>query len=167
MTAYEMRISDWSSDVCSSDLKTKNPRRARVSGRLWLDLLLVACPVARPRIARTIIRTAIIAVEGVAGGGTEAGHGWKLADGPDSRQDPCAPPTHDGNCTGISPDPPQFLTDPHTGPRTQEGATTNPPPRQPHPHPPPPYPEQEDARITRNSSPIARLAPCHTKEQRP
>src|SRR3546814_9934869 len=45
--------------------ETKNPRRARVSGRLWLDLLLVACPVARPRIARTIIRTAIIAVEGV------------------------------------------------------------------------------------------------------
>src|SRR3546814_11590545 len=126
-----MRISDWSSDVCSSDLfvdqqraaagmhaapvgtamtlacrqrqrerpqrgevgagaqiectedrthagllvpaiagggapcaETKNPRRARVSGRLWPDLLLVACPVARPRIARTIIRTAIIAVEG-------------------------------------------------------------------------------------------------------
>src|SRR3546814_16519811 len=28
-TAYEMRISDWSSDVCSSDLRT--PRRARVS----------------------------------------------------------------------------------------------------------------------------------------
>src|SRR3546814_9683895 len=76
--------------------ETKNPRRARVSGRHRLDLLLVACPVARPRIARTIIRTAIIAVEGVAGGGTEAGHGWKLADGPDSRQDPCATPHHDG-----------------------------------------------------------------------
>src|SRR3546814_62448 len=77
--------------------ETKNPRRARVSGRLWLDLLVVACPVARPRIARKMIRTAIIAVEGVAGGGTEAGHGWKLADGPDSRQDPCATPTHDGS----------------------------------------------------------------------
>src|SRR3546814_4344241 len=25
-TAYEMRISDWSSDVCSSDLKTAGPR---------------------------------------------------------------------------------------------------------------------------------------------
>src|SRR3546814_7934782 len=24
-TAYEMRISDWSSDVCSSDLTTENP----------------------------------------------------------------------------------------------------------------------------------------------
>src|SRR3546814_10387132 len=29
-TAYEMRISDWSSDVCSSDLDT--PRRPRRSG---------------------------------------------------------------------------------------------------------------------------------------
>src|SRR3546814_2517808 len=26
-TAYEMRISDWSSDVCSSDLQLKVPRR--------------------------------------------------------------------------------------------------------------------------------------------
>src|SRR3546814_16339074 len=94
--------------------KTKNPRRARVSGRLWPDLLLVACPVARPRIARTIIRTAIIAVEGVAGGGTEAGHGWKLADGPDRGQDPCAPPIHAGTQTGIYPDHPQLTTDPQT-----------------------------------------------------
>src|SRR3546814_8931753 len=29
-TAYEMRISDWSSDVCSSDLEKKNGREARV-----------------------------------------------------------------------------------------------------------------------------------------
>src|SRR3546814_20615250 len=27
-TAYEMRISDWSSDVCSSDLKRKSPSRS-------------------------------------------------------------------------------------------------------------------------------------------
>src|SRR3546814_14064320 len=27
-TAYEMRISDWSSDVCSSDLARADPRRA-------------------------------------------------------------------------------------------------------------------------------------------
>src|SRR3546814_8064413 len=26
-TAYEMRISDWSSDVCSSDLNRRNPRQ--------------------------------------------------------------------------------------------------------------------------------------------
>src|SRR3546814_6139453 len=30
-TAYEMRISDWSSDVCSSDLLRPLPRRANVS----------------------------------------------------------------------------------------------------------------------------------------
>src|SRR3546814_865344 len=28
-TAYEMRISDWSSDVCSSDLRTRHPCRER------------------------------------------------------------------------------------------------------------------------------------------
>src|SRR3546814_7167043 len=38
-TAYEMRISDWSSDVCSSDLDVKVPRKQRhtakrVFGRL-------------------------------------------------------------------------------------------------------------------------------------
>src|SRR3546814_1616851 len=31
-TAYEMRISDWSSDVCSSDLAAKPPRRAPSHG---------------------------------------------------------------------------------------------------------------------------------------
>src|SRR3546814_7738263 len=29
-TAYEMRISDWSSDVCSSDLEARDPRRLRL-----------------------------------------------------------------------------------------------------------------------------------------
>src|SRR5690606_22183359 len=38
---------------------------------------LLACLVSRPRIARTIIRTAIVAVGGVAGDGLEAGHGWQ------------------------------------------------------------------------------------------
>src|SRR3546814_11091784 len=28
-TAYEMRISDWSSDVCSSDLKSRGPTKRR------------------------------------------------------------------------------------------------------------------------------------------
>src|SRR3546814_7321331 len=28
-TAYEMRISDWSSDVCSSDLLARSPQRRR------------------------------------------------------------------------------------------------------------------------------------------
>src|SRR3546814_10819563 len=31
-TAYEMRISDWSSDVCSSDLKMLHPGRRRAAG---------------------------------------------------------------------------------------------------------------------------------------
>src|SRR3546814_6061815 len=31
-TAYEMRISDWSSDVCSSDLKGSEPCPARPGG---------------------------------------------------------------------------------------------------------------------------------------
>src|SRR3546814_7273044 len=35
-TAYEMRISDWSSDVCSSDLSGRIFRR-RVAGHLWLQ----------------------------------------------------------------------------------------------------------------------------------
>src|SRR3546814_5241930 len=35
-TAYEMRISDWSSDVCSSDLVPKSePRRSGTSHRVW------------------------------------------------------------------------------------------------------------------------------------
>src|SRR3546814_2723243 len=32
-TAYEMRISDWSSDVCSSDLRRCSILRERASGR--------------------------------------------------------------------------------------------------------------------------------------
>src|SRR3546814_5621410 len=31
-TAYDMRISDWSSDVCSSDLLDRPPRRSARSG---------------------------------------------------------------------------------------------------------------------------------------
>src|SRR3546814_3185754 len=37
-TAYEMRISDWSSDVCSSDLSAQAPTPARTRNR--------ACPAA-------------------------------------------------------------------------------------------------------------------------
>src|SRR3546814_3789460 len=33
-TAYEMRISDWSSDVCSSDLFSRHPQRA-ISSKSW------------------------------------------------------------------------------------------------------------------------------------
>src|SRR3546814_2781801 len=35
-TAYEMRISDWSSDVCSSDLpSTESPRNSSLSLEAW------------------------------------------------------------------------------------------------------------------------------------
>src|SRR3546814_4077214 len=34
-TAYEMRISDWSSDVCSSDLMTRTHGRSRRGERLY------------------------------------------------------------------------------------------------------------------------------------
>ena len=77
------------SSLCRRSPAVERPARKRKTRAWrgfrgsWLDLLLVACPVARPRIARTIIRTAIIAVGSVAGGGTEAGHGCKLADGRD------------------------------------------------------------------------------------
>src|SRR3546814_2915019 len=38
-TAYEMRISDWSSDVCSSDLPRRLPRRADAHPqRLWREV---------------------------------------------------------------------------------------------------------------------------------
>src|SRR3546814_1679472 len=37
-TAYEMRISDWSSDVCSSDLMSKGPFRAALVAILALAL---------------------------------------------------------------------------------------------------------------------------------
>src|SRR3546814_4150926 len=33
-TAYEMRISDWSSDVCSSDLAEKRPQHGSAQDRL-------------------------------------------------------------------------------------------------------------------------------------
>src|SRR3546814_10901332 len=36
-TAYDMRISDWSSDVCSSDLYVRDQRRPRDVGMIWAD----------------------------------------------------------------------------------------------------------------------------------
>src|SRR3546814_6872359 len=70
-TAYEMRISDWSSDVCSSDLETidrlargslaKEPRPASLGGSP--DLLRSACrtrilPMAMDRPGTGAARTA-------------------------------------------------------------------------------------------------------------
>src|SRR3546814_6019490 len=39
-TAYEMRISDWSSDVCSSDLSTGSNRMKGDAGQATLDNIL-------------------------------------------------------------------------------------------------------------------------------
>src|SRR3546814_7567769 len=46
-TAYEMRISDWSSDVCSSDLNASACERADMPKRadaIAQRLVLIACP---------------------------------------------------------------------------------------------------------------------------
>src|SRR3546814_7191368 len=40
-TAYELRISDWSSDVCSSDLVAGTGRTGRHAGRHPVDLLQI------------------------------------------------------------------------------------------------------------------------------
>src|SRR3546814_20284771 len=52
-TAYEMRISDWSSDVCSSDLMP-SVRRYRLSALpryvdpATIERIIAACPTGRP-----------------------------------------------------------------------------------------------------------------------
>src|SRR3546814_14097676 len=49
-TAYEMRISDWSSDVCSSDLRTD--RWSRIDMRSHLPLVLAAFALTAPYSAK-------------------------------------------------------------------------------------------------------------------
>src|SRR3546814_1108992 len=49
-TAYEMRISDWSSDVCSSDL----PAARRRSRRQVLQRLVGHCVVPAPALRQAI-----------------------------------------------------------------------------------------------------------------
>src|SRR3546814_10383405 len=53
-TAYEMRISDWSSDVCSSDLKRQHKQRLDQIGRHIekLDSELADTVTAEPALAR-------------------------------------------------------------------------------------------------------------------
>src|SRR3546814_7825542 len=51
-TAYEMRISDWSSDVCSSDLYDVNQAFEDVLRTVGTqEALMAACPAARRRKA--------------------------------------------------------------------------------------------------------------------
>src|SRR3546814_2867350 len=46
-TAYEMRISDWSSDVCSSDLRCKLPGEGVVNAILYEDPIGTHARLAR------------------------------------------------------------------------------------------------------------------------
>src|SRR3546814_8934749 len=53
-TAYEMRISDWSSDVCSSDLQTPNIDRMAAQGMRFTEAYS-GCTVCAP--ARSTLMT--------------------------------------------------------------------------------------------------------------
>src|SRR3546814_6791734 len=82
-TAYEMRISDWSSDVCSSDLNTADGMQTTVAtalprmlGRHRRPAIThfggergqLAAPSAQQRVpARGVARASVIAVCGNAG----------------------------------------------------------------------------------------------------
>src|SRR3546814_15607581 len=75
-TAYEMRISDWSSDVCSSDLgrwrgrhDQKGTMTDRSSTQAYLTgQLLIAMPtMADPRFARAVIYLCAHSDEGAMG----------------------------------------------------------------------------------------------------
>src|SRR3546814_15745914 len=100
-TAYEMRISDWSSDVCSSDLRTGRPRPTLAAyidrpgfypaGRLDLDseglLLLTDDGRLQARIADPRFKMPKTYLVQVVGDPDEAAlaalrHGVRLKDGP-------------------------------------------------------------------------------------
>src|SRR3546814_1882050 len=53
-TAYEMRISDWSSDVCSSDLRFD--QRRRVESRRNVDHAILDRAVARDEYDERLVR---------------------------------------------------------------------------------------------------------------
>src|SRR3546814_8030636 len=69
-TAYEMRISDWSSDVCSSDLMAGTYLQRGVStkyniqavtfklvGRITLNLLTITCRSEERRVGKECVST--------------------------------------------------------------------------------------------------------------
>src|SRR3546814_9995735 len=62
-TAYEVRISDWSSDVCSSDLHSSGSlgRKARTARRASRSRAPQLLPVARIHIALSAIKPASLA----------------------------------------------------------------------------------------------------------
>src|SRR3546814_10119068 len=71
-TAYELRISDWSSDVCSSDLMTQIDQRARLAreGMYRPEFESDACGVGLVaatdgRASRRVVQSAIDALKAV------------------------------------------------------------------------------------------------------
>src|SRR3546814_1534041 len=71
-TAYEMRISDWSSDVCSSDLQEDDPGIIFLPARLLMVAFGVACVWMTWRIGKRLggdrvglVAAAILAVNAV------------------------------------------------------------------------------------------------------
>src|SRR3546814_2051622 len=82
MTAYEMRISDWSSDVCSSDLGFGELFR-------WLSYQTIGTSTIQSRACAVVARgTYIFALPGSTGAVTDAWEGI-LASQLDSRHKPC------------------------------------------------------------------------------
>src|SRR3546814_3955948 len=55
-TAYEMRISDWSSDVCSSDLSGQAVRGARVAQGIAQDVFASRAGISRSYMGKKIGR---------------------------------------------------------------------------------------------------------------
>src|SRR3546814_5596184 len=77
-TAYEMRISDWSSDVCSSDLdhvfqlfEAARDGDAVAPGAGMADIEMVAAPLGRMRCAGfgryPVAKACVLSLEGAAG----------------------------------------------------------------------------------------------------
>src|SRR3546814_7904037 len=67
-TAYEMRISDWSSDVCSSDLPSEH---CRAEGKERQgDYPVLAAPAAQERCAILLVQVDPVALAGLGGVGT-------------------------------------------------------------------------------------------------
>src|SRR3546814_8904855 len=62
-TAYEMRISDWSSDVCSSDLFALTPVNARHIGA---PLILECLANIECKVIDIVERHSIVVLQGVA-----------------------------------------------------------------------------------------------------
>src|SRR3546814_7335228 len=62
-TAYEMRISDWSSDVCSSDLQIRGIGQVRIPGRLQRRRLTrLVLGVAAPQIGQNLVVSGVFSL---------------------------------------------------------------------------------------------------------